>query len=436
MTSKIRDFHLVEVGDFCHELARELFPICRSLTGPGVRETLAHLKALLPDLAIHEVASGTSAFDWVVPDEWTIRDAYIADESGIRLVDFRSHNLHIVGYSEPVDIWVDLEELNNHLYSLPDQPSAIPYVTSYYSRRWGFCLSHQQRESLKPGRYHVVVDADLKPGVLNYGELVIPGETKEEIFISTYICHPSMANNELSGPVVATALALWASSLERKKYTYRFVFIPETIGSIVYLSRNISHLKSHVIAGFNISCIGDDRAYSYLPSRNGNTLSDKAALHVLKHLAPDFARYTWLDRGSDERQYCAPGVDLPMATITRSKYGTYPEYHTSLDDLTVVTPTGLAGGFEALKKAIEAIEYSTKFKVSVLGEPQLGRRGLYPTVSARGSADAVRGMMNLISYCDGERSLLEIADVIGMPIWDVVKLAKPLIENGLLVQQA
>lgn len=435
MTSKIRDFHLAEVGDFCHELARELFPICRSLTGPGVRETLACLKALLPDLTVHEVASGTPAFDWVVPDEWTIRDAYIADESGVRIVDFRSHNLHIVGYSEPVDIWVDLEELDKHLYSLPDQSTAIPYVTSYYSRRWGFCLPHEQRASLKPGKYHVVVDADLKPGVLNYGELIIPGETKEEIFISTYICHPSMANNELSGPVVATALALWASSLERKKYTYRFVFIPETIGSIVYLSRNISHLKSHVVAGFNISCIGDDRAYSYLPTRNGNTLSDKAALHVLKHLAPDFSRYTWLDRGSDERQYCAPGVDLPMATITRSKYGVYPEYHTSLDDLTLVTPTGLAGGFEALKKAIEAIEHNAKFKVSVFGEPQLGRRGLYPTVSARGSADAVRGMMNLISYCDGERSLLEIADIIGVPIWEVVKLANPLRENGLLVEQ-
>lgn len=435
MTSKIRDFHLADVGGFCHELARQLFPICRSLTGPGVRETLAHLKVLLPDLTVHEVASGTPAFDWVVPDEWTIRDAYIADESGARIVDFRSHNLHIVGYSEPVDIWVDLEELDKHLYSLPDQPTAIPYVTSYYSRRWGFCLPHEQRVSLKPGKYHVVVDADLKPGVLNYGELIIPGETKEEIFISTYVCHPSMANNELSGPVVATALALWASSLERKKYTYRFVFIPETIGSIVYLSRNISHLKSHVIAGFNISCIGDDRAYSYLPSRNGNTLSDKAALHVLKHISPDFARYTWLDRGSDERQYCAPGVDLPMATITRSKYGAYPEYHTSLDDLTLVTPTGLAGGFEALKKAIEAVEHNAKFKVAVFGEPQLGRRGLYPTVSARGSADAVRGMMNLISYCDGERSLLEIADIIGVPIWDVVKLAKPLIENGLLVEQ-
>jgi aminopeptidase-like protein len=435
MTSKIRDFHLADVGDFCHELARQLFSICRSLTGPGVRETLAHLKALLPDLAVHEVATGTPAFDWVVPDEWTIRDAYIADESGARIVDFRSHNLHVVGYSEPVDIWMDLEELDKHLYSLPDQPTAIPYVTSYYSRRWGFCLKHEQRASLKPGKYHVVVDADLKPGVLNYGELIIPGETKEEIFISTYICHPSMANNELSGPVVATALALWASSLGRKRYTYRFVFIPETIGSIVYLSRNISHLKSHVVAGFNISCIGDDRAYSYLPSRDGNTVSDKAALHVLKHLAPDFARYTWLDRGSDERQYCAPGVDLPMATITRSKYGTYPEYHTSLDDLTLITPSGLAGGFEALKKAIEAVEHNVKFKVAVFGEPQLGRRGLYPTVSARGSADAVRGMMNLISYCDGERSLLEIADIIDVPIWDVVKLAKPLIENGLLVEQ-
>ena len=422
-----------KAGGQMYSWAKDMFPIARSITGPGVRETLAYLGNLLPNLTVHEVPSGTQAFDWTVPDEWTIRDAYIADEAGNRVIDFKQHNLHVVGYSEPVDVWLDRDELDKHLYSLPEQPNAIPYITSYYARRWGFCLTHNQREALPSGRYHAVVDSDLKPGVLNYGELILPGREDKEVLLSTYICHPSMANNELSGPVVTTALAQWLASVEDRRYTYRIVFIPETIGSIVYLSKHLAHLKQHVIAGFNITCIGDEKCYSYLPSRSGDTLSDQVALHVLKHIAPDFKRYSYLDRGSDERQYCAPGVDLPIATIMRSKYGEYPEYHTSLDDLALMTPEGLEGGFTVLRKTIEAIEHNCTPQVTVLGEPQLGKRGLYPTLSTKTSGYEVRAMMDLIAYCDGAHSLLAIAEIIGVPMWELAPIYQKLLEHGLVV---
>lgn len=420
-----------EVGRFCYQLASELFPICRSITGPGVRATLSRLKDHLPLLTVHDVPSGTKAFDWIVPDEWTIRDGFVADESGRKIIDFSRHNLHVVGYSEPVDEWLDLQDLQEHLHSLPDQPDAIPYVTSYYDRRWGFCLSETHRRSLKPGRYHAVIDSTLAPGVLNYADLILPGVVEDEILLSTYVCHPSMGNNELSGPVVTTALARWLSSLENRYYTYRIVFVPETIGSIVYLSRHLDHLKRTTRAGFNITCIGDDRHYSYIPSRAGNTLSDQVLQHVLKHIEPSYRRYTWLERGSDERQYCAPGVDLPVAVVMRTRFKDYPEYHTSLDDMNLISPTGLSGGFRAIQKAIVSLENNFSLQVGVLCEPQLGKRNLYPTLSTKSSTTEVATLMNAISYCDGRR-LLEVADVIGVPAWEVVDLIKPLVERGLV----
>ncbi len=421
-------------GSLMYNRVKDLFPICRSITGPGVRETLNYLQGLLPDLIIHEVPSGTQAFDWTVPDEWTIRDAFVTDESGRRIVDFQRHNLHVVGYSEPVDQWMELEELDKHLYSLPDQPDAIPYVTSYYERRWGFCLTHNTRQTMKPGMYHARIDSDLKPGVLNYGELILPGKSRKEVFFSTYICHPSLANNELSGPVVTISLAEWLTNQENRNFTYRLIFIPETIGAIVYLSRNLDQMRDKVIAGFNVTCVGDERCFSYLPSRMGNTLSDQAALHVLGHIDPDFKRYTWLDRASDERQYCSPGVDLPVASIMRSKYHEYPEYHTSLDDLSFVTPAGLEGGYIALRRVVEVIEKDVHLKATILCEPQLSKHGLCSTVSTKGVKRTVKALKNILSYADGKNSLLEIAELTGSPFWELEPLASQLIDKGLLVK--
>jgi len=421
-------------GEEMHALCRELFPICRSLTGDGVRRTLNIIQRQLPQLQIHEVPSGTKCFDWTIPPEWNIRDAYILDPAGRKIVDFADSNLHVVGYSTPVDRDIGLEELQQHLHSLPDMPGAIPYVTSYYKERWGFCLTHRQREQLKPGTYRVKIDSTLAPGSLTYADLVLPGKLRQEILLSTYVCHPSLGNNELSGPAVATFLAKHIAGLAERTYTYRFVFVPETIGSIVYLSKHLDHLKSSVIAGFNITCIGDERCYSYLPSRDGKTLSDRVAKHVLRHTDPDYVAYTFLDRGSDERQYCAPGVDLPVATVMRSKYGTYPEYHTSLDDLSLVTATGLAGGLQALIRCVEAVEHCRTYKVQVLGEPQMGRRGLYSTLGTRGVEDAVRIRMDLLAYCDGRRDLVEIAETIGVPVWELAPYVAELLSHGLIAE--
>jgi aminopeptidase-like protein len=420
------------IGLEMHKWASDLFPINRSITGSGVRETLKYLVRLLPDLNVCSVPSGTKAFDWVVPNEWSIKEAYLEDENGERVVDFKENNLHVVGYSEPVNKWLSLEDLQSHLYSLSDNQEAIPYVTSYYKRRWGFCLTHKQRMRLKRGQYHAVIDSKLESGVLNYGELVLPGRTDKEILLSTYICHPSMANNELSGPVVTTALSQYLSSLKDREYTYRVIFIPETIGSIVYLSKHLDHLKNNVIAGFNITCIGDDKSYSYLPSRDGNTLSDKVAKHVLKHIDPNFKCYTYLDRGSDERQYCSPGVDLPIASIMRTKYGGYKEYHTSLDNLDLVTPSGLNGGLQVLIRAIDIIENNIVVKNTLLCEPHFSKYNLRNTLSGGDLSLREKVISDLIAYSDGTRTLLEISEIIDQPFWSVLPISKELIDCNIL----
>lgn len=419
------------VGIQMHDFAAKLFPICRSLTGNGVRQTLAEIRNHLPNLVIHEVPSGTRAFDWVVPDEWNIAGARLIGPNGQVVVDFCNHNLHVVGYSEPIDRILPLDELQKHLYSLPELPDAIPYVTTYYRRDWGFCLPFRLRETLPPGDYHAKIDSTLAPGSLTYAEMLLPGESEREVLLSTYICHPSMANNELSGPAVTTWLVKWLLQ-QRRRFTYRIVFIPETIGSILYLSRNLEAMRRNVVAGFNISCVGDDRCYSYLPSRHGNSLSDRAARYVLERLDANYRRYTYLDRGSDERQYCAPGIDLPICSVMRSKYGCYPEYHTSADDLSLVTPTGLEGAYTALKNCLELLEANRTWRATVLCEPQLGKRGLYPTTSTRESAISTRAMMDLLAYVDGHRDLLDIAELINADFLECAAIAVKLAEHGLL----
>lgn len=421
------------LGDELFKLAGTLWPINRSITGAGVRETLLIIKSLIPELRVIEVPSGTPVFDWIIPKEWRVSDAYVITPEGKKICSLTENNLHLVGYSIPIKAKINLATLQEHLHSIPDQPHAIPYVTSYYKERWGFCLPQIQRDSLVEGDYEVFIDSELFDGGLSYGEFLIKGKLDKEILISTYVCHPSMANNELSGPVVATFLARWLSSRGSNKYSYRFVFVPETIGSIAYLSKNKTDLKAKVIAGFNVTCVGDNRGYSYLPSRNGQTMSDLVAMHVLKHIDPAYKAYRWSHRGSDERQYCSPGIDLPIASIMRTKYGEYPEYHTSLDDLvSVVTPEGLNGGFNALKRAIEAIEFNCYPKINVLCEPQLGKRGLYPTLSSRGSSAEVRLMMDLITWSDGAKSIIDIADLCQVPVWKVLPIANRLAEHGLI----
>jgi len=410
-----------------------LFPLNRSLTGDAVRQTLRHIQQVLPELAIIDVPTGTAAFDWVVPDEWNLREAFVIDPDGNRILDSSRNNLHVVGYSEPVDCLLTKEQLNQHLHSLPDQPEAIPYVTSYYKRQWGFCLKHSDRERLPEGRYRVRIDATLQPGALSYGEAILPGREDGEVLLSCYVCHPSMANDSLSGVSVAAYLGEWLRQLDRR-YTYRLVFVPETLGAIVYLSRNLERMKQRTIAGFVLTCCGDERTYSFVPSRLGNTLADRVAKYVLLRNADPCIYYSWLDRGSDERQYCSPGVDLPVASIMRSKYREFPEYHTSLDNLCLVTPHGLEGTYTVLKECLSIIESNGSYRTLVTCEPQLGKRGLYPTLSVKGSARSASGMLDVLSFCDGAHDLLQIAEQTALPFASCLDVVSHLQRAGLVAR--
>ena len=427
-------FDTENAGKRMYDLAGKIFPYFRSITGAGVRRTLDDIDDYIgKKLQRTEVPSGTQAFDWTVPDEWVIREAYIENEKKERIIDAKDCNLHVLGYSAPVDEWVDLEELKKHVYTEPQQPEVIPYVTSYYKERYGFCMSQNMLDSLPDGKYHMYVDSKFIKGSLTYAQAVIPGNSDEEIFFSTYFCHPSMADNECSGPALAAELINYVSSLENRKYTYRFVFVPETIGSITYLSHenNLAHLKEKMKAGFVLSCVGDDNDYSIIGSRYGKTLSDRVLKNVMRYRG-EFTEYGFKDRGSDERQYNAPGVDLPVVCFCRSKFGTFPEYHTSADNMDFVSPKGFQGSFEVMTEVIDALEKNGYYKMKVLCEPQLGKRGLYSTISRKGIYDRILVQRDVISYCDGQNDLLDLSERIGVPVSHISEIVDELLKNDLL----
>lgn len=420
-------------GTEMYEFVKRIFPICRSITGNGVRKTLDIMREYAPEIAVHEVPSGTKVFDWTVPSEWNIEDAYVENEAGERVIDFKETNLSVVGYSLPMDEVLSLEELKKIIFVEESQPEVIPYVTSYYRERSGFCTSKNRLEALKEGNYHAVIKSTLNPnGSLTYGEAIIPGESKKEILISTYLCHPSMANNECSGPAVSLFLLNYVKSLPKRKYTYRFIYIPETIGSITYLSRHYETLKQNVVAGINLSCVGDNNDYSFVQSRYGNTLTDKMMHNLLSFHYPDYKVYSFLERGSDERQFCAPGIDLPVCAFCRTKYAKYTEYHTSADNLDYISPEGLGGALDLLVKFVQTMEHNAIYRIKCFCEPQLGKRGLYPTVSKKGSYDAVKAMTDFIAYADGTNDLLGISNIIHQPVDVLIPIAEKLLANDLV----
>ncbi len=401
------------VGQTAYKRITDLFPICRSLTGAGVRETLGYIKGVLPDLQIHEIPSGTEIFDWTVPQEWVIRDAYIEDDSGQRIVDFKDNNLHVIGYAAPMDAVMSLDDLQEHIYSLPEQPEAIPYVTSYYKKRWGFCIKDTKRIDLKQGDYHVVIDSEFKSGSMTYADMVVRGKSEKEVLLSTYICHPSMANNELSGPVVTMALVEWLlENQDDLHYSYRIVFVPETIGAIAYINQHLETLQNNTIAGYVLTCIGDNNAYSFMPTPWEDSFADRLTQRVLDTHLESYNRYSFLQRGSDERQYCSPRVGLPVVSVMRSKYHEYPEYHTSLDNLDYVSADGLQGGFDIIKQCIQELENQPLYCLTTYCEPMLSKRKLYSDLGHQNSLDQ-KLLFDFIAFCDGAHMLDEIAKKLG-----------------------
>ena len=423
------------IGQTIYNFCKKIFPINRSLTGNGVRETLKEIKKIVPELNIYEIPTGSKCFDWEVPKEWNCYDAYILTPEGEKICDYKQNNLHVVQYSTPIKKEILYEELEKHLYSLPELPDAIPYITSYYKENWGFCISHNERKKLKKGKYKVVIDSELKEGSLTYGEIIIKGKEEKEILFTTYVCHPSMANNETSGIALNTFLATYVKSLKNRRFTYRFVFAPETIGAICYINRNLDNLKKNLQAGFVVSCVGDNLNYSYVASRKGNTLADKVALNVLKFSVNEFKQYPFTIQGSDERQYCSPKVDLPVCSVNRSRYGTYKEYHTSLDNMDFVTPEGFNGAYEVYIKIIDILENNYYYELTTFCEPQLGKRGLYPNISTLETAKETNVMMNLLSYADGKHDLIDIAEIIGVSADRLIDMAKKLENHNILVKK-
>ncbi|RSK49080.1 DUF4910 domain-containing protein [Hymenobacter rigui] len=416
-----------------HTLMERLYPICRSITGNGVRETLAILREYLPELRVHEVPSGTPALDWTVPAEWNIRDAWVKNAAGERVIDFRQHTLHVLQYSTPVQGWFSREELEHHLFSMPEQPDLIPYRTSYYQPNWGFCLTHQQREQLQDDYYEVCIDSTLdEHGSLTYGELVLTGTSEEEVLISCHCCHPSLANDNLSGLVVATFLARELARRPRR-FTYRFVFGPGTIGSIVWLSRHLDTVGL-IRHGLVLTLLGGSGEFTYKQSRRATAEVDRAMALLLRDAKVPHVVRPWLPYGYDERQYCSPGFNLPVGCLSRTPFGEFPEYHTSADNLAFVTPEQLAESLILVETLCLALEGNRTYRnLSPYGEPQLGRRGLYKGVGGgQEGADWQMALLWVLNLSDGQHSLLSIAEQAALPVPLLHKAAVALEGVGLL----
>lgn len=419
------------VGEAMYGLVERLYPICRSLTGAGVRETLRILAELVP-VRIREVPSGAEVFDWVVPEEWNIRDAWIARVDGERVVDFRASNLHVVGYSVPIRERVTVEELRRHLHTLDGHPEWIPYRTSYYDRTWGFCVSRRQYESLVDPEYDVCIDATLGPGSLTYGELSIRGASEREFVFTAHVCHPSLCNDNLSGIAVATFLARALAEAPRH-WSYRFLFIPGTIGSLTWMAGNRQVLGS-IQGGMSLVCLGDTSPLTYKRSLTGTSLIDRAAAHVLRHRQRGDAIIDYVPFGYDERQFNAPGFRLPVGSLMRARHGTFPEYHTSADDLSFVSGAQLADALDACLAIVEVLEGDAAYvNQSPYGEPQLGRRGVYRSVGGESlQGDLTMAMFWVLALSDGSRSLLDIADRAGLPFRTIREAAEVLRRVALL----
>jgi len=424
-----------------YDFGKKIFKINRSITGNGARLTLLNIKKELKNLKILQIKSGTKVYDWTIPQEWNVKQAYVEDKFKKKIIDIKKNNLHLIGYSTPCNFYLKKKELLSRIYSIKQKPNAIPYVTSYYNKFWGFCDTYQNREKIinyysDEDRFFVKIDSSFKKkGNLTYGELVIPGQSSQEILISTYICHPEMANNELSGPMVAKTLANYFQKKKNKK-TLRFLFIPETIGSIAYINKNLNALKNKVIAGYVLSCIGDERSYSFLPTKYGNTISDRAAAEAFKKLKLKYKKFSFLERGSDERQFNSPGVDLPIASILRTKYGKYPEYHTSLDNFTLVTRKGLGGGFNIAKNAIEIIMNYILPISKYMCEPQLKKKRLYEELGVAKNTELQklsRNILDFLQYSDGKNNISDISKFIKCSHNKTYGIYKLLLDNKLLI---
>ncbi|MGK3207650.1 DUF4910 domain-containing protein [Amycolatopsis sp. MEPSY49] len=419
----------LRTGAELHALVERLYPICRSITGDGVRQTLDIIGEHIA-LERHEVPTGTAVLDWTIPQEWNIRDAYVAAPSGERVIDFQELNLHVVGYSVPVRRRMPLSELREHLHTLPDQPSWVPYRTSYYAPAWGFCLAQEKLDALPDGEYDVVVDSTLEDGSLTYGEHVVPGRVTDEVIVSCHVCHPSLANDNLAGIAVAISLAQQLAETQ-PHYTYRFLFMPGTIGSITWLARNSSRIEK-VKHGLVLACAGDPGSLTYKKSRRGDAEIDRVLQHVLKsreHRVVDFSPY-----GYDERQFCSPGFNLGVGSLTRTPYAGYPEYHTSADNPGFVSPQAMEDTLGALKDAFGVLDRNRRYvNLSPYGEPQLGKRGLYDSLGGRSDAkQAQMAMLWVLNLSDGEHSLLDIAERAGLPFGIVDVAARALHDAGLV----